>query len=95
MSISIDIEVYDLIENSRGELLLAIPDQRLPSPAVKFTLDGASLFLHYPDGRMAELHNLPQSLQQKLASAQKLLVGERGQGQFRGQLIRSYEAIRL
>ena len=75
----ITVDVYDIAENDRGELLLAIPDQSIDADAARFSFNGPDLILHYDDARTLRLPQVPEAVRPQMKNIREILVVESGE----------------
>lgn len=84
----ITIELFDLAENDRGELLLALPDTNVDVDEAHYTMDEDDLILTFTNARTITLPNIPKSAQTSLHAGKEVLVVEATET----ELVRSYYA---
>lgn len=84
----VTIDIYDIAENEKGELLIALPDLEVDTNEAFFSVEGDVLQLAYPDGRAVRLPELADAVIPVLKAARKILVVESAPD----RLVRAYDA---
>jgi hypothetical protein len=84
--------MYEIEQNSYGELLIAVPDLEADGGASQFEVEKSDCVLYFDDGGLVRLPSIPPRMLLKLKSAERIVVAEFARG---GVPLRCYECERV
>jgi hypothetical protein len=84
--------MYEIDQNSYGELLIAVPDLETEGGASQFEIVRSDCVLYFDDGGVVRLPSIPEHMLSKLRVARTIVVAEFARG---NKAVRCYECERM